>query len=115
MYKCAVLIPSPLSLSHTLTKGRGKTTLLSVLRSPGSALPDNVSTVGVEVAEWVVHPPAHLTKKKGGGGSSQRVRLYTTRNHVTVCIGSLIPWLIPGIVSFQDQSGNEMGVQIIGY
>jgi len=46
-------------------QGRGKTTLLSVLRTPSSPLPDNVSTVGVVVNEWVVSPPSYNTKKRG--------------------------------------------------
>ena len=57
-------------------QGRGKTTLLSVLRDPQAPLPSNVSTVGVNVAEWVVSPPVQTMKKykasavsgKGGGG-----------------------------------------------
>lgn len=68
---------TPLSLAQ----GRGKTTLLSVLRNPSSALPENVSTVGVEVAEWVVHPPA-VMKKKGGSTS---VRVSTCTAHITNC------------------------------
>ena len=54
-------------------QGRGKTTLLSVLRTPSAPLPENVSTVGVNVAEWVVHPPPQVAKKKGAG-PPQRVR-----------------------------------------
>lgn len=68
---------TPLSLAQ----GRGKTTLLSVLRNPSSALPENVSTVGVEVAEWVVHPPA-VVKKKGGSTS---VRVGTCTVPITNC------------------------------
>ena len=47
-------------------QGRGKTTLLSVLRNPNSPLPANVSTVGVVMAEWVVPPPAYIMKAKKG-------------------------------------------------
>ena len=47
-------------------QGRGKTTLLSVLRNPSSPLPPNVSTVGVVMAEWVVPPPAYVVKAKKG-------------------------------------------------
>ena len=47
-------------------QGRGKTTLLSVLRNPSSPLPANVSTVGVVMAEWVVPPPAYVVKAKKG-------------------------------------------------
>ena len=47
-------------------QGRGKTTLLSVLRNPSSPLPPNVSTVGVVMAEWVVPPPAYVMKAKKG-------------------------------------------------
>ena len=47
-------------------QGRGKTTLLSVLRNPTSPLPANVSTVGVVMAEWVVPPPAYVVKAKKG-------------------------------------------------
>lgn len=68
---------TPLSLAQ----GRGKTTLLSVLRNPSSSLPENVSTVGVEVAEWVVHPPA-VVKKKGGSTS---VRVGTCTVPITNC------------------------------
>lgn len=52
-----------------------------MLRNPSSALPENVSTVGVEVAEWVVHPPA-VVKKKGGSTS---VRVGTCTVHITNC------------------------------
>ncbi len=45
-------------------QGRGKTTLLSVFRTPHSPLPDNVSTVGVVVNEWAVSPPVANTRKK---------------------------------------------------
>lgn len=48
-------------------QGRGKTTLLSVLRNPSAHLPENVSTVGVEVAEWVVSPPPHVLKQRKAG------------------------------------------------
>ena len=43
-------------------QGRGKTTLISVLRNPSAPLPGNVSTVGVEVAEWTLSPPAHVLR-----------------------------------------------------
>jgi leucine-rich repeat kinase 1 len=43
-------------------QGRGKTTLLSVLRNPTAPLPGNVSTVGVEVVEWSLSPPAHVLR-----------------------------------------------------
>ena len=43
-------------------QGRGKTTLLSVLRNPRSPLPDNVSTVGVVMAQWVVPPPTNYRR-----------------------------------------------------
>jgi hypothetical protein len=46
-------------------QGRGKTTLLSVLRTPGGPLPENVSTVGVVVNEWAVQPPVAGKGKKG--------------------------------------------------
>lgn len=52
-------------------QGRGKTTLLSVLRTPNSPLPDNVSTVGVVVNDWVVQPPVASGK---GKKSNQKVR-----------------------------------------
>lgn len=45
-------------------QGRGKTTLISVLRSPNSPLPENVSTVGVVVKDWVLQPPPPVGKKK---------------------------------------------------
>lgn len=51
-------------------QGRGKTTLLSVLRTPNSPLPANVSTVGVVVNEWIVQPPAAPKGKK----HAQKVR-----------------------------------------
>ena len=54
-------------------QGRGKTTLLSVLRTPNSPLPENVSTVGVVVNEWVVSPPAAITKRRG---QQQKVSKY---------------------------------------
>ena len=47
-------------------QGRGKTTLLSVLRDPSAPLPENISTVGVNVADWVVKAPEVLKKQKGG-------------------------------------------------
>ena len=43
-------------------QGRGKTTLLSVLRSPNSPLPEDVSTVGVVMHDWAVSPPTSNTK-----------------------------------------------------
>lgn len=49
-----------------IVQGRGKTTLLSVLRDPGTALPPNVSTVGVSVHKWTVRAPR-------GRNLSQRV------------------------------------------
>ena len=45
-------------------QGRGKTTLLSVLRNPRSPLPDNVSTVGVVMAEWVVPPLTNARRRQ---------------------------------------------------
>ena len=51
-------------------QGRGKTTLLSVVRNPNSPLPENVSTVGVVVNEWVVSPPVSNRGKK----HNQKVR-----------------------------------------
>ena len=45
-------------------QGRGKTTLLSVLRNPRSSLPNNVSTVGVVMAEWVVPPPTSARRRQ---------------------------------------------------
>ena len=50
-------------------QGRGKTTLLSVLRNPNQPLPANVSTVGVVVADWTVGPPAQVKTRRGGGGA----------------------------------------------
>lgn len=44
-------------------QGRGKTTLLSVLRNPNSPLPENVSTVGVVVNDWVIQPPRSKSQK----------------------------------------------------
>lgn len=44
-------------------QGRGKTTLLSVLRTPNAPLPENVSTVGVVVNEWAVPPPRTKNQK----------------------------------------------------
>lgn len=52
-------------------QGRGKTTLLSVLRTPNSPLPENVSTVGVVVNDWVVSPPVGNTRKRN---AQQKVR-----------------------------------------
>ncbi len=63
-------------------QGRGKTTLLSVLRTPNQPLPENVSTVGVVVNDWVIGPPLATKKKKqdkvrkgsveGGGRGGER-------------------------------------------
>ena len=47
-------------------QGRGKTTLLSVLKDIGAPLPPNVSTVGVNVSEWVVPPPPSTARKYKG-------------------------------------------------
>lgn len=52
-------------------QGRGKTTLLSVLRTPNSPLPENVSTVGVVVNDWVVQPPAAGKGKKSNQKASE--------------------------------------------
>ena len=57
-----------------LLQGRGKTTLLSVLRNPGAPLPENVSTVGVNVAEWVI-PGTSLPPKKRGSATPQQLRV----------------------------------------
>ena len=54
-------------------QGRGKTTLVSVLRNPSAQLPDNVSTVGVEVAEWTLPPPPHIQKTVKKNQRLQRV------------------------------------------
>jgi len=66
--------------SKPLPQGRGKTTLLSVLKNPSSSLPPNVSTVGVVVSDWTVHPPPGAQKKKATGatGLSQKVRPITS-------------------------------------
>ena len=48
-------------------QGRGKTTLLSVLRNPSCSLPENVSTVGVVVNDWTVAPPITGKGKKNLG------------------------------------------------
>ncbi len=45
-------------------QGRGKTTILSVLRSPGGPLPPNVSTVGVVVNDWTVQPPVRKKQQQ---------------------------------------------------
>eukprot|EP00731_Ephydatia_muelleri_P016582 Em0009g1006a len=47
-------------------QGRGKTTLLSVLRDISAPLPPNVSTVGVNVSEWVVPPTPAIARKYRG-------------------------------------------------
>ena len=47
-------------------QGRGKTTLLSVLRDPTAPLPENISTVGVNVADWVVKAPPETVKRFKG-------------------------------------------------
>lgn len=46
-----------------------------MLRNPSAPLPENVSTVGVEVAEWVLSPPAHLLKGTKKNQPLQRVSL----------------------------------------
>ena len=43
-------------------QGRGKTTLISVLRQPKAPLPENISTVGVNMADWVVKAPPEVVK-----------------------------------------------------
>ena len=43
---------NPIQSNPNCMQGRGKTTLLSVLRDRGSTLPDNISTVGVVVNKW---------------------------------------------------------------
>lgn len=69
--------PIPL-LTHTFSavlhllvclavQGRGKTTLLSVLRDKGGSLPENISTVGVVVNKW----ECNLQLK----GSNKKVRM----------------------------------------
>lgn len=57
-------------------QGRGKTTLLSVLRNPSAQLPGNISTVGVEVAEWSLSPPSHVLKGVRKNQPLQRVSIY---------------------------------------
>eukprot|EP00731_Ephydatia_muelleri_P005646 Em0002g1822a len=47
-------------------QGRGKTTLLSVLRDPSASLPENISTVGVNVADWVVKAPPEVVRRFKG-------------------------------------------------
>ena len=47
-------------------QGRGKTTLLSVLRDPTASLPENISTVGVNVADWVVKAPPEVVRRFKG-------------------------------------------------
>ena len=83
-------------------QGRGKTTLLSVLRDPTASLPENISTVGVNVADWVVKaPPENVKRFKGvvarvsevllGGGGVAREGpgLVVT---IVICIGRWSGW-----------------------
>ena len=55
------------------SQGRGKSTLISVLRNPSAPLPSNISTVGVDVAEWVMAPPPHILKEVKKGQPLRRV------------------------------------------
>ena len=64
------------------SQGRGKTTLISVLRTPSAPLPSNVSTVGVEVAEWTLSPPPHVMRGIKKGQPLQRVSTLDT----VICI-----------------------------
>ena len=59
-------------------QGRGKTTLLSVLRDPTAPLPENISTVGVNVADWVVKAPPEVIKKTKGSNLRVRERVQTS-------------------------------------
>ena len=69
-------------------QGRGKTTLLSVLRNPTAPLPGNVSTVGVEVADWTLSPPAHVLRGIKKNTPLQRVYTYILMNPGRITIFS---------------------------
>ena len=73
-------------------QGRGKTTLLSVLRDPTAPLPENISTVGVNVADWVVKAPPEVIKRFKGvtsrvstGGGGRGVVTWTIKLYEWIC------------------------------
>ena len=86
-----------------------------MLRNPSAPLPENVSTVGVEVAEWVLSPPAHLLKGTKKNQPLQRVSLneppcylYPTSPH-PLPLPSLFPQHQMDIVfSTWDLAGQEV-------
>ena len=54
-------------------QGRGKTTLLSVLKDIGAPLPPNVSTVGVNMSKWVLTSPNIKTRGRNNAAPLPRV------------------------------------------
>ena len=58
-------------------QGRGKTTLLSVLRDINAPLPPNVSTVGVNMSKWALASP-NVPKAKGKGSIAAQPKVSLT-------------------------------------